>query len=186
MIPPYENSQHSILPLTISVNVVGVPMQAAIVEDLSDHGNNRYKVRFENGIEDIFTLIEGPENYLECNDPSNNHYCIALVGDIVALSKVDPEKFLSVLSTKIGDEFVNLWFLEEDADPGESDSVIVHYDQFNAFQLYRETSKSPWKLREFTSRPLSDRELEVAQGLASMMDTVYQPLEIPNVISSGQ
>jgi hypothetical protein len=51
-------NQNLMLPLSFPVDVVGIKQQAAVLEDLSDMACYKYRVRFDDGTEDNFTLIE--------------------------------------------------------------------------------------------------------------------------------
>jgi hypothetical protein len=161
-------------------------MQATVLEDVSLMSCYRFRVRFENGIEDIYTIIEGPENYVEATERGNEHYANALIIDLYELSKIAAEKFLSILTTNLNGEQVNVWLMEEDPDPGEKDCVMVNYNTHSGFQLYRANENEPWKYREYKPTPLTEEEKVMANGLCQTMQTMYNPLQLDNVISSGE
>jgi hypothetical protein len=185
MIPEVPN-QKSMLPLSFAVDVVGIKQQATVLEDLSDMACYKFRVRFENGIEDIFTIIEGPENVIEASQTGYEHYCRALMVDLYELSKIVPENFLSILPVKLHGEDVNVWLSEEDPDPGEKACVMASYGGHSGFQLYRVNDASPWAYREYKPQPLTEKERELAAQLSALMDSMFQPLTISNVITSGQ
>jgi hypothetical protein len=171
---PEVPTQKNMLPLSFAVDVVGIKQQATVLEDLSDMACYKYRVRFENGIEDIFTIIEGPENTIEANESGHDHYCSALAVDLYELSKVVPENFLSVLPYKLQAEDVNLWLVEEESDPGEKDCVMVNYNANFGFQLYRANENEKWKYREYKPSPLTEEEIELALELCASMESMSQ------------
>jgi hypothetical protein len=165
-------TQKSMLPLNIAVDVVGIKQQATVLEDLSDMACYKYRVRFENGIEDIFTIIEGPENTIEANESGHDHYCAALAVDLYELSKIVPENFLSVIPFKLQGEDVNVWLVEEEPDPGEKDCVMVNYNANFGFQLYRVNENEKWNYREYKPMPLTEEEIELALELRATMESM--------------
>lgn len=160
------------LPLSFAVDVVGIKQQATVLEDLSDMACYKYRVRFENGIEDIFTIIEGPENTIEALESGHEHYCSALAVDLYELSKVVPENFFSILPYKLQGEDVNVWLSEEEPDPGEKDCVMVNYNANLGFQLYRASENEKWKYREYKPTPLTEEEIELALELCATMQSI--------------
>jgi hypothetical protein len=168
MMPEIPN-QKSMLPLSFAVDVVGIKQQATVQEDLSDMACYKYRVRFENGIEDIFTIIEGPENTIEASEAGYEHYSRSLTTDLYELSKIVPENFLSVLPVKLQGEDVNVWLSEEEPDPGEIDSVMVSYNGNFGFQLYRASEAEEWKYREYKPTALTEEEINLAKELCLTM-----------------
>jgi hypothetical protein len=177
----YED-QNSILPLSFPVSVVGIPMTATVVKDLSDHSCYKYRVRFENGIEEVFTLIEGPETIVQASDASNEHYAQALQHDLYELSKVVPENFLFILNVKLHGEPTNLWLVEEEPDPGEDKAVMVNYNSNFGFQLYCAHEK--WGVREYKPTPLTAEEKEMAKGLLEPLQMMFDPAALANLLAS--
>lgn len=170
--------QDTILPLHLTVTVAGVAMQATVLEDLSDAACYKYRVRFENDTEDIFTLVEGPENYTLCAIQGNNHYAQALTHELYELSKIEPEKFLSVLQMPLHEGTVNLWLSEEEPDPGEKDCVMVSYNGYSGFQLYRVKEGEPWGYRENQPVPLTKEEAALADNLCRTMEKMYATIPL--------
>lgn len=169
---PEVPTQKNMLPLSIAVSVVGIKQQATVLEDLSDMACYKYRVRFENGVEDIFTIIEGPETTIEASESGHDHYCSALAVDLFELSKIVPENFLSVLPYKLQGEDVNVWLVEEEPDPGEKDCVMVNYNANFGFQLYRVNENQKWKYREYKPTPFTEEEIELALELCATMESM--------------
>jgi hypothetical protein len=175
---PEVPTQKTMLPLSFVVSVVGIKQQATVLEDLSDMACYRYRVRFENGVEDIFTIIEGPEITIEANEKGNEHYCWALNIDLYEMSKIVPENFLSVLPFQLQGEDVNLWLVEEESDPGEKDCVMVNYNGNFGFQLYRVNENEKWNYREHKPTPLTEEEIELALELCASMESMSHLLTL--------
>jgi hypothetical protein len=149
------------------------------VEDLSDISCYKYKVKFDDGTEDIFTLVEGPELSVDANEKGHEHYANALVNDLYELSKIEPDRFYYILPVSIGGEPVNVWMVEEEPDPGEKDCVMVSYNQRLQFQLYLASDNDTWKVRELTY-PLNRHEKKFAVKLAAMMEVLRGDLQLQN------
>lgn len=164
------------LPVSFPVDVVGIKQQATVVEDLSDISCYKYKVRFEDGTEDIFTLIEGPELSIATEEKGHEHYANALINDLYELTTIEPGLFYYILPAVIGGESVNVWMVEEEPDPGEKDCVMVSYNRQLQFQLYLANDNDVWKVREHT-RELSPDEKKFATELASTMEVMRSVLE---------
>lgn len=160
------------LPLSFAVDVVGIKQQATVLEDLSDMACYKYRVRFENGVEDIFTIIEGPETTIEASESGHDHYSSALTIDLYELSKIVPENFLSVLPFRLQGEDVNVWLVEEEPDPGEKDCIMVSYNANYGFQLYRKNENEKWNYREYKPTPLIEEEIELAHELCATLESM--------------
>ena len=171
MIPDVPN-QMSMLPLSFAVDFVGIKQQATVLEDLSDMACYKYRVRFENGIEDIFTIIEGPENIIEASQAGHEHYSRSLTIDLYELSKIVPENFLSVFRVILHGEDVNVWLSDEEPDPGEKDSVMASYNGNFGFQLYRVNENEGWRFREYKPTPLTKEEVLLAKELCQTMEAM--------------
>jgi hypothetical protein len=170
-------NQNSMLPLSFPVDVVGIKQQATVMEDLSDMACYKYRVRFEDGTEDNFTLIEGPELSIAADEKGHEHYANSLLDDLYELAKIEPGLFYYVLPVSIGDEALNVWMVEEEPDPGEKDCVMVSYNRRLQFQLYLANDNDQWKVREL-SHELNQHEKMLAAELASTMEVIRGALQL--------
>lgn len=169
------------LPLSFAVDVAGIKQQATVLDDLSDMACYKYRVRFENGVEDIFTIVEGPENTIEAQERGHEHYCLALTVDLFELSKVVPENFLSVLPFKLEGEDVNVWLVEEEPDPGEDKCIMVNYNAIGGFQIY--CVREQWGFREYKPTPLTKEEKEMAKALVETLKQMFDPAALNNLLA---
>lgn len=170
-------NQNSMLPLSFRVDVVGVKLQATVVEDLSDISCYKYRVRFDDGTEDIFILIEGPALSIEADEKGHEHYANSLLNDLYELTKIEPGLFYYILPMNIGGEQVNVWMVEEEPDPGEKDCVMVSYNRQLQFQLYLANDNDVWKVRELTHE-LNPDEKKLAAELVSTMELIQGALQL--------
>lgn len=171
-------SQRNMLPLSFAVEVAGIRQQATVLEDCSDMACFRYRVRFDNGIGDIFTIIDGPGISIEAGESGHEHYSRSLTMDLYELSKIIPEQFLAVLPFQLQGDLINVWLSEEEPDPGEINSVMVSYGGHAGFQLYRVNENENWKYREYKPAPLTEEEKALALELAATMDMMYAPIPL--------
>ena len=164
-------------PVRFPVVVAGTIQEATVTEDMSDIEHYRYRVHFTDGTEGIFTLLEGPELMILSDHPV---YSSALADDLYELSKIDAHdnRFFFVFPTVLNNAPVNLWLMEEEPDPGESDCVMVSYYRLLQFQLYRSIGDPQWKVREITT-PLPMAEKKIARELAQAMDVVQGVVSPP-------
>jgi hypothetical protein len=173
LLPP---NQRSMLPLSFPVDVVGIKQQATVIEDVSDIEAFKYKVRFDDGFEDVFTIIEGGQVYIQSSQPGYDYYSDALVHDLYQLQGIEPGVFFYVLPISLKGEPVNAWLKEEEPFPGDKKSIIVSYYQRLGFELYVPTDEDRWHYRELTRR-LTGEEKEIARALVSAMNTMQSVLQ---------
>ena len=165
------------LPLSFPVDVVGLLQQATVLEDLSDISCYKYKVRFSDGTEDIFTIIEEPELYIKASKVGYDHYASSLLDDVYELTKIIPGLFFYVLPSSIAGEAINVWMVEEEPDPGEKDCVMVSYKRKLRFQLYLANEETGWKVRELSYK-LNPDEKKLAVELASTMELMRSAIHL--------
>jgi hypothetical protein len=166
------------LPISFPVTIVVIKQQATVLKDLSDVSCYRYKVKFEDGTQDIFTLVEeGPELFVKAYNSGHEHYANALVNDLYELSKVEAGQFCYILPVSLGGEDVNVWMVEEEPDPDEKDCVMVSYNRGLRFQLYLGAENDGWKVRELAYE-LSPEEKKLAAELADAMDVMQGDVQL--------
>lgn len=172
MIP---TNQRDILPISFPVNVVGIRQQATVLADVSDMASFRYRVRFEDGFEDIFTIIEGPEISIEGKKNGFEYYASALLSDLYILTNIEPVIFFYTLPMMLEGESINVWLMQEEPTLGDEECVMVSYNQRLQFELY--LADGSWKYREL-KRPLTTAEKKLAIELTDTMESIRSILTL--------
>ena len=169
-------NQHTILPISFPVDLVGITKEATVIEDLSDIESFKYKVRFEDGTEDVFTIIEGPEILIEPGDPGHEHYANALLKDLYILSSIEPGVFFYMLPMQLATDLVNVWLVEMEPRISEKECISISYNQKIQFELFLTNDEKGWRYRGMNG-PLTIAEKRLANDLTATMETIRNAIQ---------
>jgi hypothetical protein len=173
----YPQYQQEILPVYLQIEVAGTLQTVTILEDLGDVEAYKYKIRFENGQEDVFTLVEGPELYVRASGPGYEDHERALVDDLYNLTLIEPGMFFYVLAMNVEGEEKNVWLIESEPEPGERECLNIRYDGKFQFELYYADEDEGWSFRGINGR-ITLPQQALAEELTKVMESIRKALQI--------
>jgi hypothetical protein len=130
--------------------------------------NKSYRVRFNNGFEDVFTLVGEDDNLDPIGTkPGWQTYSPGLLNELRILRDLDDGQFVKVFTHVINEKIINVWIVKQDGEqPG--DAYYIYFDGRCQFKMMK-----PGKTLEITHY---DSDEEINLRIAEM---VVKLLSVP-------
>lgn len=143
-----------------TVVVAGKVQRAYILAEEGEDRDFHYRVRFEDGYEDVFHEVQG--ELLGLRGAESAAYAEAIKYDVHHYIGLNTDAFWYVFREQVGDEVVNVWIFEEEEEDEEenlSTSWNVHYKKEYRFHLMKVGDIWMVSNRNGKDIPAVDREL---------------------------
>ena len=170
-------NQQELFPLTFPVCVAGVNQNATVLEDASDDIAFKYKVRLDDGFEDIFTIVETTSFAVSASKPGNQRYEDALMIDLCTLRTIDPDEFYYLLPASLDGKKVNVWLLHEQLEPDALQLATVIYNNETRMLLKLKHPNEYWEVVQ-CGKPLNPAELKLADDIIEVMASTKMITEL--------
>ncbi len=143
-----------------TVSVAGKEERAYVLAEEGEDRDFHYRVKFSDGYEDVFHLVE--DKLVGLQGTSSDAYANAIKYDVHHYIGLNTDAFWYVFREQVGDEMVNVWIFEEedeDEDRNLSTSWNVHYKKEYRFHLMKVGDTWMVSNRDGKNIPAVDREL---------------------------